>query len=102
MRQRSYANVADNQKALQEALEDYIYAMDVWATIGKLAPQGKYEASFEWDDSIIVDTESEQAIRLQEVASGLLKPTEYIKWRYGIKDDETAMNMIPGMEQVTE
>lgn len=102
MRQRSYANVADNQKALQEALEDYIYAMDVWATIGKLAPQGKYEVSFEWDDSIIVDTESEQAIRIQEVASGLLKPTEYIKWRYGIKDDETAMKMIPGMEQVTE
>lgn len=102
MRQRSYANVADNQKALQEAIEDYIYAMDVWATIGKLAPQGKYEASFEWDDSIIVDTESEQAIRLQEVASGLLKPTEYIKWRYGIKDDETARAMIPGMEQVTE
>lgn len=102
MRQRSYANVADNQKALQEALEDYIYAMDVWATIGKLAPQGKYEVSFEWDDSIIVDTESEQAIRIQEVASGLLKPVEYIKWRYGIKDDETAMKMIPGMEQVTE
>ena len=102
MRQRSYANVADNQKALQEALEDYIYAMDVWATIGKLAPQGKYEVSFEWDDSIIVDTESEQAIRIQEVASGLLKPVEYVKWRYGIKDDETAMKMIPGMEQVTE
>ena len=102
MRQRSYANVADNQKALQEALEDYIYAMDVWATLGNLAPAGKYEVSFEWDDSIVVDTESEQAIRLQEVAAGILNPVEYIKWRYGIKDDETAIKMMPGMEKLTE
>jgi len=102
MRQRSYATVADNQKALQEALEDYIYAMDVWATIGKLAPKGKYEVSFEWDDSIIVDTESEQAIRLQEVAAGILNPVEYIKWRYGIKDDEIAAKMMPVMHNVME
>ena len=40
LKQRSYATVADNQKALQAALEQLVYAMDVWATLGRLAPAG--------------------------------------------------------------
>lgn len=99
LKQRSYATVADNQKALQNALEQLVYAMDVWATVGKLAPKGKYDISFEWDDSIIVDTQSEQAIRLQEVASGILKPEQYLMWRYGVSEDD-ARDMMPRMESL--
>lgn len=99
LRQRSYATVADNQKALQSALEQLVYAMDVWATIGKLAPAGKYDAAFEWDDSIIVDTQSEQVIRMQEVASGLIRPEQYLMWRYGVSEDE-ALKMLPDAPDV--
>lgn len=94
LKQRSYATITDTQKALQAALEQLIYAMDYWTTIGKLAPSGNYDVSFEWDDSIIVDTQSEQAIRMQEVAAGLLKPIDYIMWRYGVSE-ERAMEMLP-------
>lgn len=94
LKQRSYATITDTQKALQAALEQLIYAMDYWTTIGKLAPSGNYDVSFEWDDSIIVDTQSEQAIRMQEVAAGLLKPVDYIMWRYGVSE-EKAMEMLP-------
>lgn len=94
LNQRSYSTVADTQKALQFALGDLIYAMDVWATIGRLAPTGKYDVSYEWDDSIIVDTQSEQTIRMQEVAAGLLRPERYIMWRYGCSEDE-ALKMLP-------
>ncbi len=86
------------QKSLQAALEQLVYAMDVWATVGQLAPKGAYEISFEWDDSIVVDTAAEQNIRLQEVAAGILNPIEYVKWRYGINDDAEARKMMPGME----
>lgn len=94
LNQRSYSTVADTQKALQFALNDLIYAMDVWATLGNLAPAGKYDVSYEWDDSIIVDAQSEQAIRMQEVAAGLLKREHYIMWRYGCSEEE-AMKMLP-------
>lgn len=94
LKQRTYATVADNQKALQDALEQLTYSMDVWATLGGLAPAGTYDISFEWDDSIIVDTQSEQAIRMQEVAAGLLKPEQYLMWRYGVSEQD-AKAMMP-------
>lgn len=94
LKQRSYATVADNQKALQAALEQLVYAMDVWATLGRLAPAGTYDISYEWDDSVIVDTQSEQVIWMQEVAAGLLRPEQYLMWRYGVSEQD-AKAMMP-------
>lgn len=96
LRQRTYATITDNQKSLEDALEHLIYAMDVWTTLGNLAPMGTYETKFEWDDSVIVDTETERAIKLQEVQLGLLKPIEYVKWAYGV-EDEQALELMPQM-----
>lgn len=94
LKQRSYSTVADTQKALQAALSDLVYAMNVWATIGRLAPLGDYDVSYAWDDSIIVDTQTEQAIRMQEVAAGLMRPERYIMWRYGCSEEE-ALKLLP-------
>lgn len=69
-KQESYSTVVDIQKALQAALEHLLYAMDVWATLGNLAPYGAYEASFYWDDSIIVDKEEKRKQFWQYVAAG--------------------------------
>lgn len=82
-KQKTYSTVSDTQKALQTALENLIYAMDVLCTLYQLSPKGKFEASFEWDDSIIVDTESEQVIRMQEVRDGIEDAVGYRMWRYG-------------------
>ena len=82
------------QKALQTALEDLLYAMDTLATLYKLAPAGKYEASFEFDDSIIVDTQSEQVIRMQEASSGFISKEQYLMWRYGVTEEQ-AKEMMP-------
>lgn len=94
-KQRTYSAITDNQGALEDALQDLAAAMNRLASLYKLTPPGDYEISFEWDDSIIVDTATEGAIRMQEVAAGLLKPTEYIKWRYGLKTDEEALALMP-------
>ncbi|MNV39087.1 hypothetical protein D3C71_1306550 [compost metagenome] len=83
-KQRSYGTVTDLQKAVQKALDNLIYAMDVLATLYSLAPNGAYETSFEWDDSIIVDTETETTIRSGEVLKGLRSKKSYLMWRYGL------------------
>lgn len=76
-KQRSYATISDIQTALEDALEDTIYAMDVLATLYHLAPLGKYQTSYKWDDSIIVDSEKKKSQSLIEKNAGLIDDIEY-------------------------
>lgn len=87
-KQRSYSTVSRMQDNLQKALENLIYAMDVLATLYNLAPQGNYEVSFNWDDSLIVDTEREQTLQMQEVNAGLRSKVKYIMFRYGLTEEQ--------------
>jgi len=57
--QRFFSTVTDVQKSLQEALEELVYAIDVWTTVAGLAPQGVYNTAYEFDDSIIVDKDTQ-------------------------------------------
>ena len=87
-KQRSYATVSKMQENLQKALENLIYAIDVLVTLYGLAPQGNYETSFNWDDSLIVDTEREQTLQMQEVSQGLRSKVKYIMFRYGLTEEQ--------------
>lgn len=60
-KQRFYQTVADIQAALETGLRSLLEIMDDMATRYDLAPQGSYDTSFWWDDSIIVDAQQEQA-----------------------------------------
>lgn len=79
-KQRSYARVSNLQKSLQTALNDLIYAIDVWADAYQLAPVGDYEVSYNWDDSIITDTDKEFSQRLQLVSANILGRDELRAW----------------------
>lgn len=82
-KQRSYATVADNQKALEKCLRDVLRAMDVYATLYGLAPEGEWEASFEWDDSILTDVDAQLRQRLLLVDSGVISRAELRQWYLG-------------------
>lgn len=88
IKQRSYATVADNQKALESCLKDVIRAMDVYATVYKLAPEGEYEVSFEWDDSIITDTEQQMNERMMLLNAGLISKAEFREWYFNETKDQ--------------
>ena len=45
--------------------------MDKYATLYNLAPEGEYEVSFEWDDSIINDTATQLGERLTLLNAGV-------------------------------
>lgn len=87
-KQRSYATVSKMQTSTQNSLEHLIYIYDVLATLYELAPEGDYDTYYEWDDSLIVDGESEQRIRQQEVREGLRTKKSYIMYRYGYKEKQ--------------
>lgn len=87
-KQRSYATVSKMQSTMQNTLEHLIYIYDVLTTLYELAPDGEYDTYFEWDDSLVVDGESEQRIRQQEVREGLRTKKSYIMYRYGYTEKQ--------------
>ena len=99
LKQRSYSSNADIQKALENALKDVIYAMDIYCTLYNIVGDvkkvndtidvkqiGKYDASFEWDDSILVDVDSELGKRMTLLNAGLMSKEEVRKWYMGETD----------------
>lgn len=91
--QRSYATITDTQKALQSALDALLYAMDTWATLYKLAPKGAYSASFEYDDSIVVDKETQFSQDSRALGLGVMGKVEFRMRNYG-EDEATAKKKI--------
>lgn len=86
-KQRSYAAVTDIQKALQGALEELTRAMDALCTLYGLAPEGKVEAAFEFDDSIVADRKAEFDERVRLVQLGAMAPWEIRMWYLGEPED---------------
>lgn len=98
LKQRTYSTVRDIQEALGDALDDLIYAMYCIATLYELAPDGNYETSYTWDDSIITDADTEREVDRQDVRDGFMQKWEYrAKW-YG-EDENTAKKMVAQQEE---
>lgn len=92
-KQRSYSTVKDIQNSLKYALEDLVYAMDVYAKLYELH-SSEYEMTFNFDDSLILDKDAELTSMLGDVVSGILKAELYIMKKYGV-DEKTARDMMP-------
>lgn len=98
MKQRSYATISDNQKALEHCLKEVIRAMNVYATLYGLAEEGECEVSFEWDDSIITDTAQQLNERLLLVNADLMGKVEFRMWYF----HETKEQAIAAIKAIAE
>lgn len=88
LKQRSYSTNADIQQALEDALRDAVYVMDVYCSLYSITPSGKYEMSFEWDDSILVDIDTELEKRLTMVNAGISSKLETRMWYFGETENQ--------------
>ena len=83
LKQRSFSANQDIQKALQQSFEQLFVIMEQYCTLYNIVESGEYEVAYKWDDSILVDKESERQQDLIEVQNGLMSKREYrMKW-YG-------------------
>lgn len=87
-KQRSYATNKDIQQALEDALRDTVYAMDVYCKLYNMTPPGEYQISFKWDDSIIVDTETELEKRMAMINAGITSKLETRMWYFGETENQ--------------
>lgn len=100
-KQEEYTTVTDMQKALHTALDDLLYAMDIWTTAYQLAPAGAYELTIRFDDSLLNDPDVEKQQDAQEVRDGLLAKWEYrMKWRG--EDEQTARRRVAELDSAGE
>lgn len=97
-KQRSYSTVSDIQKSLQTALEQLVYAMDVMAQLSGFSGRKKYEMSFDWDDSIVIDKEQELASMQQDAVAGFIRKELYVAAKYGVSEEE-ALKMMPQQDE---
>lgn len=92
-KQRTYATITDTQKALQDALDNLLYAMDVWATLGNLAPQGTYTTQYQFDDSIVADHDTQFTQDQQTVTMNGMPKYVFLMRNYGL-DEATAKQWV--------
>lgn len=83
LKQRSYQSNADIQESLEETLKDVVYIMDTYCTLYEITKPGEYDVSFEWDDSIIVDVDTELGKRMTLLQNGLMSKVELRMWYFG-------------------
>ncbi len=87
-KQESYSTVADIQKSLQGALEALATSIDALATAAHLAPSGRYEITFDWDDSIIVDKDARRQQYWQYVTAGKFPMWKFLTEFEGYTEEE--------------
>lgn len=85
-----YQSKSKHELVLRAALKDLVIAIGALLGIDVKA----HEVNIDFDDSIIVDKESERAKMLQEVTAGIISKEEYLSREYGVSHDEAA-SMLP-------
>lgn len=82
LKQRSFAANQDIQQALEDTLRDVLYIMDTYCTLYNIVPDGDFDVAFTWDDSILVDTETELGKRITLIQNGLASRLETRMWYF--------------------
>lgn len=91
------------QKAFQAAIDDLLYAMDVWCGLAKLAPSGTYKSEYNWGDGVLDDPDTrrqDMAMDVSLVREGLMSRLDFImKWNK--VDEATAKKIIAQIDSET-
>ena len=98
IKQRSYQTNARIQKAIEKALKDTIYVMNALCDLYNITPEGKYNVSFEWDDSIITDKNIELQNRILCIQNGIDSKLETRMWMHG----ETKQQAVQALKVVQQ
>ena len=88
LKQRTYSTNKDNQEALQDTLDEIIYIMNVYCDLYGITPAGEYEVSYEWDDSLLVDVDTELGKRITLQQNGLASKVENRMWYFGETEEQ--------------
>lgn len=98
LKQRTYTTISHNQEALEDCIMDVVYAMNVLTDLYDLAPEGDYDTSLDWGDSVLTDTDTVLEQKLNLKREGIISKAEVRAWYTG-ESVETAQAEIDEMDK---
>lgn len=89
--------VDDMRSNVEKGLEDFLYSANVLANAYNLSPQGEYEISFDWDYSLLEDSQETFNQLMTGQSKGVISDAEL---RQFIKPDETIEQSKEAIEEI--
>jgi A118 family predicted phage portal protein len=97
----TFTIVDDMRTNVEKGLEDFLYAANVLANAYNLSAQGEYEISFDWDYSLLEDSQEAFTQLITANGKGIISDAEvrqFIKPDETIEDSEKAVAEIKASE----
>lgn len=82
---------------IEKGIEDFLYSANVLANAYNLTPQGDYEVSFDWDYSLLEDSQETFSQLITAQAKGIISEVEIRQW---LKPDETLEDSQKAIEEI--
>ena len=82
---------------IEKGIEDFLYSANVLANAYNLTPQGEYEVSFDWDYSLLEDSQETFSQLITAQAKGIVSNVEVRQW---LKPDETLEDSQKAIEEI--
>lgn len=93
----TFTIVDDMRSNLEKGIEDFLYSANVLANAYNLTPQGDYEVSFDWDYSLLEDSQEAFSQLITAQSKGIVSEVEVRQW---LKPDETLEDSQKAIEEI--
>ena len=97
----TFTLVNDIRKNFEKGMKDFIYACNVLANRYNLSPLGDYEINFNWDYSLLTDTQEEFNHYIQGVSQGVISDVELRRWIIPNETEEQSKKAIQKIKEET-
>lgn len=93
----TFTIVDDMRSNIEKGIEDFLYSANVLANAYNLTPQGDYEVSFDWDYSLLEDSQETFSQLITAQSKGIVSEVEIRQW---LKPDETLEDSQKAIEEI--
>lgn len=93
----TFTIVDDMRSNIEKGIEDFLYSANVLANAYNLTPQGDYEVSFDWDYSLLEDSQETFSQLITAQSKGIVSEVEVRQW---LKPDETIEDSQKAIEEI--
>ena len=93
----TFTIVDDMRSNIEKGIEDFLYSANVLANAYNLTPQGDYEVSFDWDYSLLEDSQEAFSQLITAQSKGFVSEVEVRQW---LKPDETLEDSQKAIEEI--
>ena len=93
----TFTIVDDMRSNIEKGIEDFLYSANVLANAYNLTPQGEYEVSFDWDYSLLEDSQEAFSQLITAQSKGIVSEVEVRQW---LHPDETLEDSQKAIEEI--